>query len=80
MDSEMPTLIQNASIGRRFARLRTKSGSFPSTACSGYRGEAVLSNGTFGTIPFICRVCDSRLSNNSAALAANLKKPASVVV
>jgi hypothetical protein len=30
--------------------------------------------------PFICRVCDSRLANNFAALAANLKKPAVVVV
>ena len=80
MDSKMPTLIQNASTGRKFARLRTKPGSFRSRACSGCRGEAVLCNGTFFTIPFICRVCDSALANNFATLAANLKKPAVVVV
>ena len=74
---QMPTLIQNASTGRRFAAWVRSPGPFPSPLLGGRAAKRSLENGTFG---FVCRVYDSSLANNSAALAADLKKPAVVVV
>jgi hypothetical protein len=75
----MPILIQNASTGRRFAAwAQGPSGSVDAARFVGR--ETFPENGTFGAIPFVCRVCDSSFANNSAALAANLKKLAVVVV
>jgi hypothetical protein len=43
------------------------------------RRGAAFDYGTFGTIPFVCRVGDSTFANNSAALAANGRKPAQLL-